>query len=70
MTNRENFVSSDNFEQEIIDLFDKKFIVQALDFNSRGDSQLDVALHHNFFVKAEANKDVITVYDCSIHGTV
>ena len=51
--------------------FSKKNVLeQAVNFDTRGDSLLDIALHRNCLVKAERNRHVTKVYDCSDHGAV
>ena len=62
-------MSSDEFEQET-DLFEKHLLEQAVFFNTRGNSLLDIALHRNCLLNAEPNKHVTKEYDCSEHGAV
>ena len=63
-------MSSDEFEQEIVDLFEENLLEQAVDFERRADSLLDIALQRNCLVNAEPNKHVTKVYDCTDHGDV
>ena len=44
-TDWETFVSSNEFEWEIVDLFEENLLEQAVAFNTRGDNLLDIALH-------------------------
>ena len=63
-------MSSEEFEQEIVDLFEENLLKQAVDFNTRRDSLLDIARHCNCLFNAELNKHVTKVYYCSDHGAV
>ena len=64
-TDWETPVSSDEFEQEIADLFEANLLEQAIDFNTRGHNLPDIALHRNCSVNAESRKLVTRICDCS-----
>ena len=69
-TNSQFLASSDEFQQETVDLFEENFSEQAVHFNNRADSLLDIALIHICLVDGEPNKHVTKVYDCSDHSSV
>ena len=56
-------MSSDEFEQENVDLFEENLLEQAVDFNTRGESLLDIALHRNCLINAATNKYVNKIND-------
>ena len=69
-TNWNTFHSDDDFEREILDLFDKHCLEQAVTFPTCGKNTLDIALHRNFSPLCEENHIVQKLYNISNHTLV
>ena len=54
-------MSSNEFEHETVDLLKEKLLEQALDFNTRGESQFVIAGHRSCLMDAETNNYVTKV---------
>ena len=56
--------------RKMLTFFEGNFLKRAVDFKTRGDSLFNIALHRNSLVKAEPNKHMTKLYDCSDHDAV
>ena len=69
-TNWNTFHSEDDFEREVLDLFDKHCLQQAVTIPTCGKNTLDIALHRNLSILCEENHIVEKLYNISNHTPV
>ena len=69
-TNWNTFHSEDDFESEVLDLFGKHYLEQAVTIPTCGKNTLDIVLHRNFSKLCEKHHIVAKFYNISTHTPV
>ena len=69
-TNWSSLTSLSDYEQQVLDEFEDRCLLQAIDFKTCGQNILDVAFYSNCHIHAKRDDSFENIYDCSDHHAI